>query len=443
MEPYVERHRAALQKRARALGYQRANSPAVVVDVCLRKLGETRASYTRKHRASLVRLAKSKGLKSPRSLRVVAESCVRRVSRGGGARRGKQSPVRRRRPQRKSGRRPQRQSPVRKRQAQRRRSQPPQRRKAQKAKRRSQPPKRGKAKAKRRSQAQRRRRSTRSGTFVRGTGSRRRRALPHVRAGAPQPVTIEGVRYDFRGESFAYQKRQFLGEGADGKVWMCHAKALVDGYPDLVVGVKFAKGAEGRENLAHEWFIGRKLGVWPECHSMFPCMLELGPTWFSREYVEGTVADKIFAKWAAEGSNVVEETRYFLGGIARTLRTAHEQGVIHFDTHLGNVLVRPDRTVVLIDFGRSCSLAPEDPFDVRCRGRPDIHRARDVKYVLAQVANRLRDLGVRIPTLPPDVQQALRATTTEEIMGALAAQYVPTRDAAYAFHPHQIEEMPQ
>ena len=65
------------------------------------------------------------------------------------------------------------------------------------------------------------------------------------------------------------------------------------------------------------------------------------------ELVEGsTLADRI-----AQGPIPVEEALPIARQIADALEAAHERGIIHRDLKPGNVKVRPDGTVKVLDFG--------------------------------------------------------------------------------------------
>jgi serine/threonine protein kinase len=73
------------------------------------------------------------------------------------------------------------------------------------------------------------------------------------------------------------------------------------------------------------------------------------------ELVEGpTLADRI-----AEGPLSVEEALSVARQIAEALEAAHDAGLMHRDLKPGNIKVRPDGVVKLLDFGLAKALAPD------------------------------------------------------------------------------------
>jgi tetratricopeptide (TPR) repeat protein len=69
---------------------------------------------------------------------------------------------------------------------------------------------------------------------------------------------------------------------------------------------------------------------------------------FELEYVEGGSLDDRLAR---EGRLPAHEAARILAGVLAGLRDAHEQGIVHGDVKPGNVLLGPDGTVKLVDFG--------------------------------------------------------------------------------------------
>ena len=78
------------------------------------------------------------------------------------------------------------------------------------------------------------------------------------------------------------------------------------------------------------------------CH-----LYDVGPDYLVMELVEGpTLAERI-----KEGAIPLEEALPIAGQIADALDAAHEKGVVHRDLKPGNVKVKSDGTVKVLDFG--------------------------------------------------------------------------------------------
>src|ERR1700689_1545521 len=76
-------------------------------------------------------------------------------------------------------------------------------------------------------------------------------------------------------------------------------------------------------------------------------LYDVGPNYLVMELVEGpTLAERI-----AQGPIPLEEALEIAKQIANALEAAHEKGIVHRDLKPGNIKIRPDSSVKVLDFG--------------------------------------------------------------------------------------------
>jgi tetratricopeptide (TPR) repeat protein/predicted Ser/Thr protein kinase len=145
-----------------------------------------------------------------------------------------------------------------------------------------------------------------------------------------------------------YRLDDQLGQGGMGVVYCAH-----DTFLDRRVAVKVLSsgtlGTEGRVRLLHEARATAQLNH-PNIVAVYDAGEADGEPFIVMEYVEGeTLYDH------RPGS--IQETLSVIQQVCAALEHAHEHGIIHRDLKPENVMILPDGTVKLMDFGLARSVA--------------------------------------------------------------------------------------
>lgn len=192
------------------------------------------------------------------------------------------------------------------------------------------------------------------------------------------------------------------------------------------------------------------------------------------EYVEGKTLDHWLPESGSTQTPLTCETIAKLGAAtARAVHSLHLQNTCHLDLKPANVLIRPDGTAVLLDFGLSCHahypdllaeelrkavgspvwIAPEQVVGVRGDPRSDIFAIGVILYELATDAvpfgSPTSDRGMRLrlwmdPKPPrarrPDVPEWLQEVILRCLEPEAAHRYPSAAHLAFDLsHPEQVK----
>ena len=133
-----------------------------------------------------------------------------------------------------------------------------------------------------------------------------------------------------------YEIVELIGKGGMGEVYRAKDTRLPRDAAIKVSSQQFS------ERFAREARIIASLN-----HPNISTLYDIGPNYLVMELVDGpTLADRI-----KQGALPLEEASAIARQIADALDYAHEKGVVHRDLKPGNVKIRPDGLVKVLDFG--------------------------------------------------------------------------------------------
>jgi eukaryotic-like serine/threonine-protein kinase len=166
-----------------------------------------------------------------------------------------------------------------------------------------------------------------------------------------------GVKFD------RYTIESVLGEGGMGRVYRAHDPKL-----DRAIALKVlhADAAGGDAKLLREARAAAALDH-PNVVAVFDVGEVDGVPFIAMELVRGRTLRAVMHDPAVPLASKLR----WLGDIARALATAHDHGLIHRDIKPGNVIVRDDGVVKVLDFGiaRRTARSSSDPSTVTEAGK--------------------------------------------------------------------------
>jgi Tol biopolymer transport system component/predicted Ser/Thr protein kinase len=148
-----------------------------------------------------------------------------------------------------------------------------------------------------------------------------------------------------------YEIIELIGKGGMGEVYRAKDTRLPREAAIKISAQQFS------ERFARETKIIATLN-----HPNISTLYDVGPNYLVMELIEGpTLADRI-----KQGALSLEEASTIARQIADALDYAHEKGVVHRDLKPGNIKIRPDGVVKVLDFGLAkvggTPVAPSDQF---------------------------------------------------------------------------------
>ena len=175
------------------------------------------------------------------------------------------------------------------------------------------------------------------------TEDRRRHSQGRDRRGRQQMTTVTaGLTLAGR-----YRLTDHIAGGGMGDVWRCHDEVL-----GRTVAVKVLLPALVAEPGFTERFRdeARTMATinHPGVVNVYDYGSDQGVTYLVMEYVEGDALSKTLTR---VGRLTPARTMSLMAQAADALQAAHDKGIVHRDVKPANLLVRPNGTLVLTDFG--------------------------------------------------------------------------------------------
>jgi eukaryotic-like serine/threonine-protein kinase len=145
-----------------------------------------------------------------------------------------------------------------------------------------------------------------------------------------------------------YRVIEPIGAGGMGTVYRGHDPRLGRDVALKVVDERFS-----------DRFVREAHAVAALSHPNICQLYDVGPNYLVMELVDGiTLAERI-----QQGPAPLDEALPIARQIADALEAAHERGIIHRDLKPGNIKIKPDGTVKVLDFGLAKVIAPVMPSD--------------------------------------------------------------------------------
>src|SRR5882724_262202 len=172
-------------------------------------------------------------------------------------------------------------------------------------------------------------------------------------------AVLDGAPLSFTSTEFGtYKIKRLLGEGGMGVVYLAERADI-----GSVVAIKLLRDAF-LSPARRDRFLSEQKTLAKLEHPFIAPILDAGTLadgtpWFVMPFVEGTP----LTEYCRTRNSSISEKIRLVRAVAEAVQYAHSQAIIHRDLKPSNILVKPDGSVRLLDFGIAKQMEASEPAD--------------------------------------------------------------------------------
>ncbi|MHC4661812.1 MAG: protein kinase domain-containing protein [Planctomycetota bacterium] len=192
--------------------------------------------------------------------------------------------------------------------------------------------------------------------------------------------TTRSLRAGDRISEYVLEKR--IGGGGFGEVWRAHHHI----WKDKAVAIKFPTDPEAVRRFHSEGVLAHRLSG-PNVVETLGFDPEHDPPYLIMEYVPG---EDLATMLERKGKLQTEQSLHIMLQLTGILAEAHDRGIVHRDIKPSNVMITPEGTAKLTDFGLGAVIAKATSM-LLVSGEASFSPGSDVAGTLAYMAPEQRD----------------------------------------------------